>query len=634
MLESFRNHKRWLMFISMVLIIPSFVVTGIYSYNRYREGDHSLAEVGKVKIERQQYDQLKREELERLRMQLGEQFRPNMLETPEMRERLVTMLLDRASTQIMLNREHIDVSEAQAIEIIKAQSAFRGKDGRFDPELYARYLQSQGKSDAWFVHEIRQKLAEMTLVGGVTDTVTIPKTVVDTLYNLLTTEREVRTMIFNAGDYLSKVEVKPEELKAYYDSHQAEFVSNEHVNVQYVTLTPEDFVDSIKVDEDTLKTYYKNNQKRWTVGGERRASHILIPFGSDEAAAKAKADKIVAELREHPEKFAEVAKAESADPGSAKNGGDLNFFGPGMMVPEFDKAVFSAEKGKILDPVKTQFGYHIIEVTDVKPSTVRPYEEVRPEIVKLYQQEMAMREFAEKAEDFTNIVYEQPDSLEPVVEKFGLKLKTADDITRAGSSDPKLKKIFNAHVVDALYEAESLQEKRNTSAIEVGPNMLVSARVVKYFPKAVRPFDEVKAAIEQKIKFEKSLALAKADGEAKLKELREKPSDAGFSKEIWVSLSNARSIGFPDAVVSDAIAQDTAKLPVYIGTEAGGAYIITNVLKARDPEVKQENWNLVHNQIAQMLRDIELEGYLEQVRDKLGAKILDHGFIEGPKTEE
>ena len=632
MLQAFRDHKRWLMFIAMVLIIPSFVVTGIYSYNRMTQADNSIAKVGEDSITPEMFDRAKREQLERYRQQMGEQFRAGMLDTPEAREAILRMLMDESAVSQMVAKEYVDVSEAQAISLIKNADALK-KDGQFSPELYDRFLQSQGKSDQQFVNEIRRDLAKETLLTGVTATYPVPPAVVEHLHKIITEQREIQTMIFNVDQYLGDVKVTPEEVRAYYDQHQKEFLAEEHMTAEYVVLSPDDFKAGIKPNEEEVRGYYEQNKNKFTTPEERRASHILIAFGEDKEASKKKAEEVLAKVKANPADFAKLAKEFSTDGGSAQQGGDLDFFPRGMMVKPFEDATFSAKKGDIVGPIESDFGWHIIYVTDIRPSAIRPFEAVRSDIEAEYIGQMALREFSEKAEDFTNIVYEQADSLEPVAKKFGLTIHKADNVTRAGVADPELKPLFNEHVIDNLYGDECLKEKRNSSAVEVGSNKLVAARVVKYYPTAVRPFDEVKAEIADGMKLRKAAELAKAAGEKKLAEVRDSKSLDGFSAPVWVS--RQRLLGHPAELVDRLVALPADKLPTYTGMAVeGGAYIIGFVKAAKVETPKPEELQSLTREFATIYGEADRRGYLSALRTELGEEMLQPKFIEGEQQPE
>lgn len=632
MLQAFRDHKRWLMFIAMVLIIPSFVVTGIYSYNRMTQADNSIAKVGDSSITPELFDQAKRQQLERLRQQMGDQFRAGMLDTPEAREALVRNLMDEAAVTQTVAREHVGVSEQEAVALIKNADALK-ENGQFSPALYERFLQSQGKSDQQFVAEVRRDLAKEALLTGVTATYPVPSAVVEHLHKIITEEREVQTLIFNIDQYMGDVKVTPDEVKAYYDGHQSEFMADEHVTAQYVVLSPESFKASIKPNEEDVRSYYEQNKQRYATAEERRASHILISFGDDKAASKKKAEEILAKAKADPSSFAKLAKENSVDTGSAVEGGDLSFFGRGMMVKPFEDAVFSAKKGDIVGPVESDFGWHVIYVTDIHPARVRDFNEVRADIEAEYIDQMALREFSEKAEEFTNIVYEQADSLEPAAQKFGLKLMTAEDVTRQGPADPELAPFFNEHVLENLYGSECLQEKRNSAAVEVGSNQLVAARVEKHFPKAVRPFDEVKGQIEDGLKLRKAGELAKAAGEKKVAEVRQSKSLDGFSKAVWVSRQNL--LGHPAQLVDRMVALPADKLPAYTGMQVdGGAYFVAFVNAAKVKAPTENELKSLSREFATIYGEADRRGYLSALRLELGEEILRPDFIKGENKGE
>ena len=255
---------------------------------------------------------------------------------------------------------------------------------------------------------------------------------------------------------------------------------------------------------------------RFQAPEERRASHILIDFGQGKDKAKAKAEEIFKQVKADPKAFAEVAKKESADPGSAKEGGDLGWFTKGMMVPAFEDAVFNAKEGDIVGPVESEFGFHIISGTGGKATAAKPLADVRAEIVKLYQDQESQKRFAEEADNFTNMVYEQSDSLKSVIEKYNLKPMSRNNVTADGPSYAAQKKFLNQHVMESLFGEECLVEKRNTQAIEVASNTLVAARVTAYQPAHIAKFEDVRADILSLLTTERALDAAEKDGQALL----------------------------------------------------------------------------------------------------------------------
>lgn len=626
MLQAFREHKRWLMFIAMVLIIPSFVVTGIYSYNRMSQSDNAIVQVGEAKITPEQFDMAKREQLERLRQQMGESFRANILDNEQAREDILRMLMDDSAITQTVAKNHVMVSEAEAVALIKNADALK-QDGKFSPELYEQFLRSLGKSDQQFVAQVQRDLEKEVLIAGVSNAYPVPKALVEQMHEILTNERQVRTLTINAADFLNSVNVSDDEVKAYYSAHLSEFLSPEHIKAEYIVLSPENFKDQ-KANPDDIKAYYEQNKNRWSIPEQRRASHILIEFGNDKAAALKKAEGILAEVKADPSKFAAVAEKESQDPGSASQGGDLSFFGKGVMTKAFEDAVFNAKKGDIVGPVETEFGYHIIYVTDIQAGSVEPFEAVKPEIEREYAEQMAIRTFSERADEFTNMVYEQSDSLEPTAQKFGLKVETADFVTRNGVTDPELGRIINDRVAEALFGSECLKEKRNSNAIEVQSNTLVAARVVEYYPEKERALDDVKSIIGEKLRAQKAAEKAFEAGKAKLAELQKSKSLDGFSDEVWVSRQNQQ--GQETSLINAELALETSKLPAYTGaTLANGSYAIAYVAAARTHQANEAELRGLARELGSIYGEADRAGYLEALKEAIGTKVLRPDFVKG-----
>ena len=626
MLQAFREHKRWLMFIAMVLIIPSFVVTGIYSYNRMSQSDNAIVQVGEAKITPEQFDLAKREQLERLRQQMGESFRANILDNEQAREDILRMLMDDSAITQTVAKNHVMVSEAEAVALIKNADALK-QDGKFSPELYEQFLRSQGKSDQQFVAQVQRDLEKEVLIAGVSNAYPVPKALVEQMHEILTNERQVRTLTINAADFLYSVNVSDDEVKAYYSAHLSEFLSPEHIKAEYIVLSPENFKDQ-KANPEDIKAYYEQNKNRWSIPEQRRASHILIEFGDDKAAALKKAEGILAEVKADPSKFAAVAEKESQDPGSASQGGDLSFFGKGVMTKAFEDAVFNAKKGDIVGPVETEFGYHIIYVTDIQAGSVEPFEAVKPEIEREYAEQMAIRTFSERADEFTNMVYEQSDSLEPTAQKFGLKVETVDFVTRNGVTDPELGRIINDRVAEALFGSECLKEKRNSNAIEVQSNTLVAARVVEYYPEKERALDDVKSIIGEKLRSQKAAEKAFEAGKAKLAELQNSKSLEGFTDEVWVSRQNQQ--GQETALINAELALESAKLPAYTGaTLANGSYAIAYVEAARTHQANEAELRGLARELGSIYGEADRAGYLEALKEAIGTKVLRPDFVKG-----
>ncbi len=639
MLQGFRNHKRWMMAVIIGPISIAFVATGIYSYSRSNNQENALAEVdsgssvfsiSKSEITQEQFDQYKREQLDDLRQKMGSAFKSDILDNQEARAALLDRMLSERTLSAEVRKEGILISKEQAIEIIKSAGSFQ-VNGQFDPELYKRFLASQGKTDEGFVQELRQSLAQSVVMNTVSGTPVIADADVTQLNRLLRERREVRVLGFPAADYLNRASVSEEEAKTYYEAHKSEFRTPEALKVQYVVLSPEN-VESAKPTEDDVRTYYEQNKAKFASAEERHVRHILIAFGGNEAEASKKAQALADQLKKDPSGFAEAAKKESADTGSAAEGGDLGWFGKGVMVPAFETAAFGAAKNAVVGPVRTEYGFHIIQVLDTRGGETPSFEAVRGRIEKEYAQQMAQQKYAETADAFSNMVYEQSDSLQPVMDRYSLKAVTVDGVTKKGTDNAEAAKYLNAHMIDLLFSTESLEEKRNTQAIEVAPNVLVAARVLERTPESDIPFDQVKSGIETRLKNEKAAAIAQEAGEKKLAELKASSSEAGFSAPRWVS--RQQPMGQPKELVEAELRIPEKDLPAYAGVKIEGGYVIAQVTKSELPAVTEDEKAAARRELAEVRRAAEANAYVGALKTAFGAKVKNADYEYPKKTQE
>lgn len=629
MLQAFRTHKRWMMFIAMIFIIPSFVVTGIYSYNRMSDSENDLATVGDTSITMMDFDNAKRQYLDNFRRQMGQSFKPNMLDTAEARASILAALISDRAISLEIASEYMNVGEADAINLVKQAPAFQ-RDGKFSTEAYQQFLNSMGKSDEQFVLELRRDLTRQMLLSAVSQTTQASNTVAQRIHDLLTEERTIRTFEIKPTAFLKSVSVTDAEAQSYYDQNKSLFAVPESVDIEYVVLSPESY-KNIKASEDDIKTFYEQNLQRFSTPEERRASHILIAVNNEktDADAKKEADEIYKQLQADPSKFAQLAKSKSADPGSARQGGDLGFFQKGMMVPEFDNAVFSGKKGDLVAPVKTQFGYHIIKIVDVKAAQAKPLKEVRGEIEALYQQQAAIRAFAEDAENFSNMVYEQSESLQPVAERFGLKIQTVKDVTRDFEDQ-----LINPNVIEALYGFDVLEDKRNSNAIEVASNTLLSARVTAHHKQTVKTFDEVKGDIVATLKNQKATEAARAQGSADIAKLLDKKSASAKFGDKTV-ISRERPGAYAYEVVTAALRPEANKLPTYTGVQTqDGSYFVIEVQSSKKIEASPEQLAMRKAELAQLYSNPEQAAFISGLETKFGTQILKDEYKPGYQPTE
>ena len=614
MFDLIRNNQRILQFLLLLLILPAFVFFGLSGYEGMLSPDKGVARVDGKPISSQEFDQAQRRQLEQMRQMLGDQIDAKLLDSPESRTRILESLIAQRALAGEAAQRQIAVSDDQMRKAIMAIPGLTKPDGGFDSDRYKALLSAQNLTVAGFEAQVRSDLALQALPDAVQGSAIMPHTVRDRLAALQDESREIRMLRFAPSDYRSQVVVDDAAIKAYYDANAKSFETPESARIEFVVLSREALAAQMSISPDDVKTYYQQNASRFGSPEERRASHILIQKGP-KAAEKAQA--VLAKVKANPSQFAALAKTESDDPGSASQGGDLGFFGQAMMVKPFADAVFAMNKGEVRGPVESEFGQHIILLTDIKPGGARSFESVRPEIERDIRIQQAGQKYAEAAETFTNTVYEQSDSLKPAAEKFKLNIQTADAVGRQPAANaPRGSAVANARLLAALFADDVLRNKRNTEAIEIAPGQLASARVLEYQAPKVRPLDEVKDAVREAVLRQESVKLARAAGESRLAELKSGKADlVGFSPARLVN--RADGAGLSPMALEAAFKISAENLPAFSGTELGSeGYAVTQLLKVitPPPQVLAQRAPAIEQQGVRMIAQQEVTTYLDSIK--------------------
>ena len=628
MFDFVRNNTKIMMGLLFLLIIPSFVMFGLEGYSRFNDQGATVAKVNGNKISQGEWDAAHKREVDRLRSSM-----PNidvkMFDTPEAKyatlERLVRdQVVAAAAKKLQLVAS--DTKLARELQSIPAIAALRSPDGKLDMERYKQLVASQGMTPEMFEMQMRADISNQQVIQGVQASAFATLAQTQTAMNAFMQRREVQIVNIPAADFLSKVNVSEADIQAYYDKNSNKFQSAESADIEYVILDIESLRQTIVLNEQDLKSYYEQNLQRLSSKEERRASHILITAAKDapeaeKKAARAKAEELLKAVKAKPTSFAEVARKNSQDPGSAVKGGDLDFFGRGAMVKAFEDAAFSLKKADISDIVESEFGYHIIQLTDIKAPKAQSFESLRPSLEADLKKQQAQRKFAEMAETFSNTVYEQSDSLKPVAEKLKLTVQKASKVARnAEALNPQSKNLLShPALLQALFSDASLQKQRNTEAIEVAPNTLVSARVVKHQPAATLALTEVKDLVKRNLTQDKAAEMAKAQGEQKLANL--KTSAEGLPNAIV--LSREKSQRQLPQVVEAVLKADPNKLPAVSGVDLGAqGYAVIRVTKVLPPEDNQALMKQAQQQFTQLWGSAETLAYLAELKSLMKAEIL------------
>jgi len=642
MFDFIRNHQRLMQVLLALLIMPSFAFWGVQSYMRDRDTGEGIAKVDGMSISQADFEGQQRKELDRMRRIMGGSVDPKMLDTPEARaQTLQTLIEDRVLADEIV-RQHLTVSDTQVRDEVASMPEIRklyGTDGKLDVAAYDRLLEASGLTRDQLLSEVRRGILMREIASTIPNSSVVPQSVVLELAAALGQTREVQALAFKPADFAAEVKVDDEDIKKYYDSHLAEFQVPEQIKVQYLVLDQAALAAGLTVSDEEIKTFYAENQNRFVVPEERRASHILIKVAKDASAAdrekaRARAQEILAKLRANPADFARLAKEYSEDEGSAEKGGDLDWANAGAYVKPFADALFALKPNEMSDLVQTEFGYHIIEVTGVRPGSVRALDQVRPQIEAELRKRTAATRFANQAEEFRNVVYNQADSLDPAAQKFGLKLQTRDGVTREanpafGPKDP----LNNDKLRQDLFSDDVLKKKHNTEAVDVAPSTLAAARIEAYTPSSTKTLSEVSDAIKKTLVAERSKDLAAKAGQARLAQLQKDPSDAGFGPVTPVSRSKPGTLS--PAAVKAIFQADASKLPSFCGVALpDDAYGIFRIVKVDTPATPDQARTInLKSQLIRAAGELEFSSYVEGLKQRLKVQINNKAF-DAPKTAD
>jgi peptidyl-prolyl cis-trans isomerase D len=637
MMQTFRdfaNKKIVQIALAVFLLIP-FGLFGIDYYFGAPVGGAVVASVGRQTIGQVEFDNAIRQQADMYRQQFRGQFDPSVMDNPEIRRGVLDRLVNEKLVSLATDKSGVRVGDKMLADRIMTEPVFQ-VDGKFNKERYEVVAKSQGLTPVGLDERLRRDYAEREFRDSIVATTFVPKATLDSFIRLSEQSREVSVVTLTPETYLDKVKITPEQVKAYYDGHQVEFTNPEAVRVDFVELSLDSLAARTTLNPEDVKKVYEEQLKNGKLGTpeERRASHILISVAADakdadRKAAEAKANEIAAQVRKTPASFADIAKKQSQDPGSAAQGGDLGFFARGAMVKPFEDAAFGAKKGDIVGPVKSDFGYHIIRVTDIKPAKEKSLAEASPEIEANMRKQSAAQNFPDAAQQFTDLVYEQSQSLKPAADKLNLTVRQSPWIPKGGAAPVAA---FNNPKFQAeLFSSSTIKDKRNTSAVETSPNVLFAAHMIEHKDAELRPLDTVKADIEKRLQREEAIKLATKDGEAKLKDLQA-DKDAGLKWPAPLAVNRQKTGGLFPMVIDKVFRVDPGKLPGYAGVESPGGYSLVQVSKVIELEnVDDAKREALGGRLRDAVAAGELESSLASVREKVGVTVR-KGALDKPAS--
>ena len=631
MFDFIRKHTKVTMALLFLLIVPSFVLFGLDGYSRSQETGVVVARVDGKDIIQSEWDRAHQVEVDRLRVQMPA-LDVKLLDSPEARYATLEKLVRDRVIAAAADKFRLGTSDqrlARELQQSPEIASLRRADGSLDMERYRQLLGSQNLSPEMFEANVRADLSRRQVLTPLASSGIAGSVAADLTLNAFFEKREIQVAKFNPADFAAKLNPTDAELEQFYKANEKMFQAPEQASIEYLVLDVAALTKGIVVNEADLKTYYEQNAQRLSSAEERRASHILIASPKTAPAAErqkaaAKAAEMLAAVQKAPDSFADVARKNSQDPGSAANGGDLDFFARGAMVKPFEDAAFGIKKGELSGVVESDFGYHIIKLTDIKVSKQRSFEEMKPELEADLKKQQAQKKFVETAEVFSNGVYEQSDALKPLAERLKLEVRSADNVARQPAQGVT-GALATTKFLNAIFSPDSIEKKRNTEAIEIAPSQLASGRVIRYTPARTRALAEVKGVVRERWIAERSALDARKEGEAKLAAWRAAPATALLPAAAVVSREQTQQL--PTEVVDAALRADLSTLPakpVLTGIDLGAqgfAIVKVNKLVAREAptaEVAKQG----REQYIQAWTSAENLAYYNGLKERFKADIL------------
>jgi peptidyl-prolyl cis-trans isomerase D len=616
MFEAIRNNKRIAQVILGILIIP-FALFGIDSYFGDRLGGGEIATVGGTPISRHDFDRALEEQRNRLREQLGEGTTADMLDSEELRKAVLDQLVTRRALALYAKEMRLTVFGGQLQQALARIEGFQ-ENGQFSLRRYEDLLARQGFTPASFEAQFTQDLLIQQLMDSIISSSPVARDSARRLLVAELEEREVREMRFPVAPHLASIKIDDAAIQKFYDDNPARFELPERIKAEYLAFGEESLLGTVEIDEKNIQQAYKD----WPE--ERHVRHILIESSpeSDTAAmeaARKDALEIAVALRREPDRFPALAREKSQDPGSSGTGGDLGYISQdGTMEPSFEEAVFTLKQGEISDPVRTRYGFHILQVIAIHK---RPLDEVRDEIVARLRRQAPGQGFDEKATKFSEMVFnEAPDSLQPAAETFKLEIRRTDWIDRGTEA---LGEFRNARLVASLFEDDALKQHHNTQAIDVGSNTLVSARVLEHEAARRVPLEDVRGSIEAQLRREEAMRLAREEGNAVLAALdRSETVNNAWSRPRSFQRSDSfqrPSRDLPLEAANVVFAAPLAQLPTRVAAELpDDAYVIYQIDDVKHPSIGDNDPRIavLAKQYGLLLGQSDFESFLVSLRGR------------------
>jgi len=579
MLQNIRdNSQGWIAKTIIGIIVMLLALTGFDAIFNAASNSRNAAEVNGEEISLDELNQAMNMQRRQLAQQLGGDFDPSLLDDKLVRESSLRALIDRALLLQGAQNAEFAFSENALDQLILQTPEFT-VDGAFNAARFDQVIQQMGYTRLQFRELLKQEMLIGQLRAGISGSGFVTDEQIEAFARLEQQTRDFATITLPAD--AAAVEVSDDEARKYYEENTGRFRSPEQVVLEYVELTKDSFFDQVEASDEEVEQLYQ--QRIANLAEQRRAAHILVEAdGSGDADAKAKIEGIAKRLTEG-EDFAALAKEMSEDPGSASEGGDLGFAGPGVYDPAFEEALYELEKGQVSAPVRSDFGWHLIKLLGVQSPEVPTLESIKPELIRELKAEQVEQRFVEASKQLEDTAFESSDLVQPAQE-LGLSVQATEAFGREGGADGIA---ANRQVIQAAFSDEVLIDGANSSVIELDPDTVVAVRVKEHLQPEVLPFDEVKDDIIAQLKRSKATEQAQEAGEQLIASLRE---GGGETDREWQAVEAAarNQEGVEPAVLQQVFRMakpQASEAPTYGSvTLPGGDFVIVRLTGVSEPK--------------------------------------------------
>ncbi|WP_312958731.1 SurA N-terminal domain-containing protein [Stutzerimonas nitrititolerans] len=576
MLQNIRdNSQGWIAKTIIGIIVVLLALTGFEAIFNSSGNARNAAEVNGEEISLDELNQAVNMQRRQLMQQLGSDFDASLFDDELMRDSALGALIDR--TLLLQGARDADFAFSQAaLDQLILQTPEFAVDGVFNAARFDQVIQQMGYTRMQFRQLLEQEMLIGQLRAGISGSGFVTDQQIERFAQLERQTRDFASITVAADS--SAVQVSDEEARQYYEANTERFRSPEQVVLEYVELNKEAYFDEVDASEEELQELYR--QQIGNLAEQRRAAHILIEVdGTSDAEAKAQLEEIAAQLAAGGD-FATLAKEHSDDPGSANEGGDLGYAGPGVYDPAFEDALYALKEGQVSAPVRSEFGWHLIKLLGVQSPEVPSFESMKPELERELKAQQVEQRFVEVTKELENLAFESAD-LEQPAQELGLTVKTTEPFGREGGEGIAA----NRQVIQAAFSDEVLMDRANSSVIELDPDTVVAVRIKQHLEPEVQAFETVRDGIFEQLQHSKAAEQARSEGEKLLATLRE----GGEVEGQWQSVEAATR---GQDGVAPAVLQTVFRMPKPEGesstfsgvTLASGDYVVIRLNGVSEPD--------------------------------------------------